>query len=104
MSAERSTSPARHYLVIENLGEGEFDRTVEHHPDCPTEVRDHGLLFGQVWEEYICGVGYWESGYGLEDLADDPRFSIPGRYEISFYSYVPASMFEDAEQYLEFVG
>lgn len=100
---QASNTPSSHYLVVEDLGGGEFDRTVEH-PGCPTEVRDRGPLPGQVWEEHTCGVGYWESTYGFEDLKDDPRFTTPGRHEITFYSYTPQSMFEDAEAYLEFVG
>ena len=92
-----------HYLIVQDLGE-EFDRWVEHEDDCPKEVRYVNTLSGEIVEQYICGVGYWETGYGFMDLEEDPRFTTPGRHEIFFYSYTPQSMFEDAEAYLEFVG
>ena len=92
-----------HYLIVEDLGDGEFDRYIEHREDCPKQVLDQGPLPGQVWEEYTCGTGYWEATYGLDDLAGDPRFTTPGRHAISFYSYTPASMYEDHDAYLEYI-
>ena len=91
-----------HFLVVEDAG-GEYDRIILHDASCTTEVIDRGPEPGQIWEEYTCGVGYWESNFGLDDLKDDPRFNTPGKYEISFYNYTPQSMFEDADAYLEFV-
>ena len=93
-----------HFLVVEDLGPDGFDRWVEHKPDCPKEIVGLGPRVGQYIEVFACGTGYWETWYGFDDLKDDPRFSTPGRHEISFYSYTPQSSFEDAEAYLEFVG
>ena len=90
-----------HHLVVEEC-DGEFDRWIEHKPECPKEIVDVGPLLGQVWEEYTCGTGYWGSIYGLDELADDPRFTTTGRHAISFYSYTPDSFFEDHEAYLEY--
>lgn len=104
-----------HYLIVE-IFEGEnsnqeFNRWIEHEDDCPTETIEMiGVErnpeypdFVPHYHEYTCGVGYWESGYGLMDLEEDPRYNIPGKYEIDFYSYYPTSAFEDNEAYLYFV-
>ena len=92
-----------HWLIIEDLGDGELDRWIEHPEGCPTEVRSVGPLEGQVWEEYLCGTGYWAYMYGLDELKDDLRFNTPGKHKLGFFAYTPISSYEDHEVYLEFI-
>lgn len=80
-----------HFLNVYDLGDGSFDRWVDHEDDCPTQKIQWLLGDGTLGEfneaiEFTCGVGYWESMYGYEDLEDDPRFRTPGRYKIDFYN------------------
>ena len=95
-----------HYLLVEEFWDEDFgqsfDRWIKHKNDCPTEIIDIGPE-GQKWEEFTCDVGYWESYYGLEDLADDPRYNTSGKYKIDFYSYWSGSSFDDSEAYLFYV-
>lgn len=88
-----------HILRVTDLGDGEFDREILHEEDCPTEVQ-WMTPNGREIRGHTCGVGYWSDNYGLDELKDDSRFVTEGEYPIDFYSYVPLSMFEDADAYL----
>ena len=91
-----------HLLVVEATGDENepFDRWIEHLEDCPTEIIYYNPINDNHRHEYICGIGYWESYYGLIDLADDPRFSIPGKYKVGFYHYWSGSLYDEEEAYL----
>lgn len=94
---------SKHFLNVTNDYGDEFDRWIEHLPDCPKEERGQNPLTGLSYIEYACGTGYWIEQFGLEDIKDDPRFIKPGRWEIGFYSYTPSSVYEDADAYIYFV-
>lgn len=88
-----------HQLIVEYLGNGEYEHDVAHIPDCQFVEEEDG--FGH----WVCPLGTWVSWYGLEDLANENEelYETPGRHSIEFYSYIPDSMFEDPEQYIYFI-
>jgi hypothetical protein len=99
-----------HYLIVTEPEPGYFEYDVEHGKECPKQKQYFGGFqpndFSDerpYWEHYTCDVGSWSDDWGFIDLEDDPRFKVPGKYEIDFYSYWSGSMFEDSEAYIYFV-
>lgn len=96
-----------HFLVVTDLGEGEFDYDVLHEEGCPRHLLYEGDkdLFGgehgPVWD-WGCGVGQQVTWYGYDDLADDPRFKTEGTYPIGFWDSYD-SFTGESEMWIEFV-
>lgn len=85
-----------HQLIVEAI-DTELERDIAHIPDCHFVVDSDGI------GRWTCKLGTWVTWYGLEELQENDLFYTPGRHDIDFYSMIPESYFEDAEQYLYFV-
>ncbi len=72
-----------HYLIVTDLGDGEFDYEVEHEPDCPRVGYETSL--DHQWIEIECNIGKVISYTGFDDLKDDLKFKTPGKHEIEFF-------------------
>lgn len=86
-----------HYLIVEDLGDGEFDRSIEHEEDCLK------LLQKQNDYDYPCKIGRYISWVGFEDIIKEPEYTTPGKYEIELYENYSDSWFTDSEVWLEII-
>lgn len=79
-----------------------YDYEVQHDPKKCTSTKIYSKI-GEtdIWD-WDCNVARCINWSGFEDLGDDPRMKISGKYEIEFFGYFPTSMYEDAEQYIYF--